>query len=487
MTRKEQVKILDDKIEANNAQYNLDRMNAEISAYSSGDLPKYEYLTKKDLNYKPNAFEQAKFQYSPLGKVFIDGLDKSHRKEGLLKKLKNIEDKSNNQLLALRDINRLAIRGRNGDDDDDDDEYKKIQNFKKELIDKNILHKNGSKKFDNIINKWKETKDKDIVYINNESNIDTREFDIYEFFYGYLNKSISYKEIEGIMNNIKRAVKLYQKDRLEYSDKNKSIINNSNKTIKGIELIKSLIDNDEFRIFGEYYAKPLNNTNLSWMKDEEGYIETAEEAGSDYMKGKKDNELKLIKDFITRINNGKINNKDTAASEFRKLKQKVKNDRLNQDLIEYLEKYLFGEDIEPEEKYEKSIAERVKTRRDTQRTFAPSSPPKEDYSAETDEYLKYLEEQEKDCKKFSDEYDSSGSGLNKKGKGSVVSRAKEEGLKILTNKQMLNRLAILLAQIQAGNNSNKLKNELRQIIYSLYRSKVLTKTVYNNLIKVIRE
>ena len=88
--------------------------------------------------------------------------------------------------------------------------------------------------------------------------------------------------------------------------------------------------------------------------------------------------------------------------------------------------------------------------------------------------------------RFSDDYDSSGSGLNKKEKGSVVSRAKGEGLKILTNKQMLNRLPILLAQIQAGNNSKSLKNELRQIIYSLYRSKVLTKTVYNNLIKVIR-
>ena len=48
MTRKEQVKILDDKITANNAQYNLDRLNAEISAYSSDNLPKYEYLTNKD-------------------------------------------------------------------------------------------------------------------------------------------------------------------------------------------------------------------------------------------------------------------------------------------------------------------------------------------------------------------------------------------------------------------------------------------------------
>ena len=252
-----------------------------------------------------------------------------------------------------------------------------------------------------------------------------------------------------------------------------------------MELIISLIDNDEFRIPGEYYAKPLNNTNLSWMKDEEGYKETAEEADSDYKKGKNDNELKLIKDFITKINNGTIN-KNKAGNEFRKLKQKVANDILRQDLIKYLEKYLFGEDIELEEKYEKSIAERVKTRRDTQRTFAPSSPPKEDYSAETDEYLKYLKEQEKDRKKFSDEYDSSGSGLNKKGKGSVASRAKGEGLKILTNKQMLNCLPILLAQTQAGNNSNKLKNELRQIICSLYRSKVLTKTVFNNLIKVIR-
>ena len=215
MTRKEQNKILDDKIEANNAQYNLDRMHADTSAYSSGDLPKYEYLTKKDLNYKPNAFEQAKFEYSPLGKVFIDGLGKSDRK-GLLRKIKNIEDKSNNQLLALRDINRPAIRGRNGDDDDDDGEYKKIQSFKKELIDKNILHKSGSKKFDNIINKWKETKDKNIVYINTNSKLDVRKFDIYDLFYGYLNKSISYKEIEGIMDNIKRAVKLYQKDRSKY-------------------------------------------------------------------------------------------------------------------------------------------------------------------------------------------------------------------------------------------------------------------------------
>ena len=62
---------------------------------------------------------------------------------------------------------------------------------------------------------------------------------------------------------------------------------------------------------------------------------------------------------------------------------------------------------------------------------------------------------------------------------------KSEGLKILTNKQTLNRLPILLAQIEAGNNSIKLQNEARQILYLLYRSKLLTKTVYNNLIKSV--
>ena len=111
------------------------------------------------------------------------------------------------------------------------------------------------------------------------------------------------------------------------------------------------------------------------------------------------------------------------------------------------------------------------------------NPPKKDYSKETADYLKYKEEQEKGQKRFSDDYDSNGWPS---GSGKVGSKAKGAGLKILTNKQKLNRLPILLAQIQAGNNSNKLKNEARQILYSLYRSKLLTKTVYNNLIKAIR-
>ena len=469
MTRKEQVKILNDKIEANNGQYNLDRMNAEISAYSSGDLPKYEYLTKKDLGYKPDAFEQAKFEYSPLGKVFTDGLDKFDRKEGLLKRLK-IEDRSNNQLLAIKNIPRPAIKGKNNGDVND--EYKTIQDFKQELIDKNILHLDGVKKLNNIIDKWKQTKDKKIVYKNVDAKVSTKEFNIYEILEKYLNKKINYDGLDKIERSIKNGIKMYKKK--PRTDKNKSIINNSNKVIKDIELFKLMIENDECKIPGEYRAKPNNNINLDWMNDKDGYVYTAKEAGENYMKGKNDNELKLIKDFITKINNGVIINKNKAGNEFRKLKQKVMNYNLRQDLITDLERDLFGEDIEsiePEEKYEESIVERVKTRRqNTRRTFAPSSPPKKDYSAETADYLKYMEEQEKAQKRFSDDYDSNGWSS-----GST--------LKILTNKQIFNCLPILLAQIQAGNNSKSLKNEIRQILYTLYRSKVLTKTVYNNLIR----
>ena len=95
MTRKEQNKILDDKIESNVNQYKVDRLNAEISAFSSGDLNKYEFLTRKDLNYKPNALDKARFEFSPLGQTFSIGLDKTaqgYQEEGVIKLLKDIRD-----------------------------------------------------------------------------------------------------------------------------------------------------------------------------------------------------------------------------------------------------------------------------------------------------------------------------------------------------------------------------------------------------------
>ena len=103
MTLKEQIMVLDNRIKQNQADYDLYRQNAKISALSSGKLDKYEYLTGEDLGYRPDPVQKAKFEYSPLGQVFNKGLEKDEKQEGLLKRLKNIEDKTDNQLLAIKD------------------------------------------------------------------------------------------------------------------------------------------------------------------------------------------------------------------------------------------------------------------------------------------------------------------------------------------------------------------------------------------------
>ena len=115
MSRKEQNKILNYKTESNINQYKVDRLNAEISAFSSGDLNKYEFLTRKDLKYKPNALDKARFEFSPLGQTFSMGLDKTaqgYQEEGIIKLLKDIRD-------GL--VGRIAPRAPIGPDNDDND------------------------------------------------------------------------------------------------------------------------------------------------------------------------------------------------------------------------------------------------------------------------------------------------------------------------------------------------------------------------------
>ena len=162
MTRKDQIKILDDKIEANNLQYDLDRMNAKISAYSNGDLPKYEYLTKKDLGYKPDAVEKVKLEYSPIGKVFTDGLSKEDKskKVGLFKRLKNIEDNlvevddNNNKVGIFRIIKDIKDRGIKIDNDDE--AVRVIRERIKELINDGVK-----------VNNFYETKREIIEHVKN--------------------------------------------------------------------------------------------------------------------------------------------------------------------------------------------------------------------------------------------------------------------------------------------------------------------------------
>ena len=94
----------------NEAQYDLNRKAAKISALSSNNLDKYEYLTGEDLGLKPSTIEQAKFEYSPLGKIFNKGLSEDDKKEGLLKRLENIEGNNEVQLKAIKDQGKKQLR-----------------------------------------------------------------------------------------------------------------------------------------------------------------------------------------------------------------------------------------------------------------------------------------------------------------------------------------------------------------------------------------
>ena len=108
MTITDQIKILNRKIKHNEAQYDLDRKAAKISTLPSNNLDKYEYLTGDDLGLKLSAVEQAKFEYSPLGKIFNKGLSEDDKKEGVLKKLENIKDKSDELLNTINTTTKAS-------------------------------------------------------------------------------------------------------------------------------------------------------------------------------------------------------------------------------------------------------------------------------------------------------------------------------------------------------------------------------------------
>ena len=362
MTRKDQIKILDDKIKANNVQYDLDRMNAEISAYFSGDLTKYEYLTKKDLGYKPDAVEKVKFEYSPIGKVFTDGLSKEDKSKRvrLFKRLKSIEDnlvevdENDNKVGIFKIIKDIKDRGIKIDNDDE--AVRQIRERIKELINDGVKVNNFDEMKKEIIDHVKKLKDQGADVKVDEDQIND-----------LINKisNEKYERKTYIDSEIDRFLEKYQ-------DKNISISYNKNK-FNTEEITKSL---------------------------------------------------------------KKLHNKLINTSEFK-------------------------------EEYNKFVDNIVK--------FEYCKSEKEPGSVSPNQ--KKMRRYARDLKDIVDLYNpKSNSDTNKKG----------EGLKILNNKQMLNRLPILLAQIEAGNNSIKLKNEAKQILYSLYKSKVLTKTVYNNLIKSIR-
>ena len=236
MTHKEQNKILDAKIESNVNQYKEDRLNAEISAFSSGDLNKYAFLKRIDLNYKPNALDKARFEFSPLGKTFSMGLDKTAQgcqEEGIIKLLKYIRDG-----LAGGIIPRAPRRS----DDDDDDEQKRLSKLLGELRtnEDNEEFKNEPKE------------DKLDKFVNNMPDLETEEEAILNKFKEHeINQTFEDKEnrLNKLNNNVKK-IKDYIKEnnnklntikyKLDYTENERNnLLLNSNQLYGKLEETKN--------------------------------------------------------------------------------------------------------------------------------------------------------------------------------------------------------------------------------------------------------
>ena len=221
MTVIDQIKILNRKIKQNEAQYDLDREAAKISALSSNNLDKYEYLTGEDLGLKPSIIEKAKFEYSPLGKIFNKGLSEDDKKEGLLKKLQNIEDK-NEELLKIKNKTK---------------NIKEVTDFVKEpfsLEEKALIAETG------VIQKDVDYK-KLIIRGGNNIMYDFSDYKTFkELFRNLYYKKMSINDAEMEQNEFDAkfsALKKYSPKGQKYFETKNKLLNNAENFYKGREKI----------------------------------------------------------------------------------------------------------------------------------------------------------------------------------------------------------------------------------------------------------
>ena len=348
MTKFDQIKILDNNIKANKAQYMLDRKKAEISAKSSGELDKYEYLIGENLDYKSDVLTQAKFEYSTFGKSLTFGSTKEDKKEGLLKILANIN---------------------------------KANDFHNLRFIKNNIH----------------PRDIDYYHLNKDK------FDMRRFYEAY-NKLKSLEEKFFMINEFYKKIKNFKNDDNFLSDdinKRTRILNNTSKVYSN--LLNRYKDEyfEQYKQYNEEWKKKYDYKNfndltdykifhidLSWMYNPQLYDEISQDVFARYNKDKHSNELLSIQNFLDNLTNEYIKNKKDALEEFKTVKNNVKSENLK-DIVKELERAIFGYDYDDdneEPKYEESIAERTKMRRqnketekkDASRTFAPPDPDSDD-------------------------------------------------------------------------------------------------------------
>ena len=262
MTLKGQNKILDDKIESNVNQYKVDRLNTEMSAFTSGDLNKYEFLTRKDLTYKPNALDKARFEFSPLGKAFSMGLDKTaqgYQEEGVIKLLKDIRDGLRGGINRLDDDSddRPDRPSDNNDDNDDDNDVNNDKISEYQEVISSLLEEINNKKYTNDNDNDNDYDDDDddnddnvalnSVFLNNLNNEISNvksDGEHYARLIAYQNATIEKlkKELtdrknltKDIIDETSKTINENKKERLEYHNKYKNTLFDYIKTLKQLD------------------------------------------------------------------------------------------------------------------------------------------------------------------------------------------------------------------------------------------------------------
>ena len=217
---------------------------------------------------------------------------------------------SNNKLLALKDINIPAIKGRN-DDDDDDDDYKKIKAIKEKYKDKDDLDKNVDEEFNDVVRRSKDLEGKTYITGKNNKSIYSYVFknDYKKIIDDYIDRKIKEKDILDKLNKVNKGVENYEnnKDLYKNSPNIENQIVNSKKYAEDLKKIIRLIDGNKIRIGKDLVQ--ASTIVIPWIDDWQLYKQINEDVFAKYKKDKDSFELLSIKTFLDNINSSITKNK----------------------------------------------------------------------------------------------------------------------------------------------------------------------------------
>ena len=375
------------------------------------------------MGYKPDVVQKAKFEYSPLGQVFNKGLEKDEKQVGLLKRLKNIEDKTNNQLKENKD-NQLDIKSIG---------YTVRQELSQEA--KNMLEKLNNK--EKLINYkklgFREGNNKDYDF----TNFSSLRYLFRAIYYGQILIPTAERE-QDEFDDMLEILKNYKprKNSKYYKLKDDLLINAQN-FYDGKEMIIEAFKNKMF---------PLSDpSNYPFYASEENIppnicSDSSRSSSPESDDNKFDKELTELDKVLAPGLVKKYFGKDSL----REMAEQLKNHRRHKN-----KRAILGVKI----LLIKFSLLRLKA--------DIRNMPKNEVKIKGLDLLRDIIEKIIDMSSLKTEEEA-------------AQRQQGQGLKILTPQQMITRLPILLAQLKAGKKSQKLKNEIRQLLYHLYKSKNLS-------------